>query len=701
MPENIQLHSQRLEALLSYPGCTYRGSRFDWTGFITQVTLDGQHTFCIPESLQSNTGSGGSGLCTEFGIDLPVGYDEAHPGELFPKLGIGLLRRPDNEAYSFGRTYEVAQPFPMQVETCPDQVNIRIEPIDCHGFAARLVKTIRLRENKLETTCDLHNTGQKAILTHEYAHNFVAIDRQPVGPDYRLHFPYPVSYDEKATVSLDMLDIQGSEVGFNNPLASLYLRPLGYAQTANPQWEMTLKSNGVGLREVDDFTPMRVAVWGTFHVLSPEIFVGISLQPGAYTIELTPASIEKKMSDKEILRVLATRWMELASLPVMAERQRLWTALKDLHAERPMALFETLFLEDYVRDEDLACQDPFFREVEKGLRWEIRHVEEVGDDTVLPPEYRVYWDIDWPDYGVPIPQNYVTDGLGGHSGFNFDHPFKTPQDVERLKPRTWSVDREKTRRRLECLQETFGDILPVVLHGTPEQFHCGITKDLFMLAGNDNLLKWVYDSPQAIQQTMAFLRDDRLAYFDWLEKEGLLGVNNDWGYIGAGSPGATTNLPAPGYAGQARVKDMWIWMESQETTMISPRMFEKFFLPYMAELCKRVGLVYYGCCEPVHDRWEAIRKAIPNIRAVSIPAWADQRIMGEKLGKQYIYSRKPKTWLISTDNPDWDAIRQDLEETLAAARNCNLEIIYRDVYRLHDNQKSPMKWMEMVKAMIN
>jgi len=406
------------------------------------------------------------------------------------------------------------------------------------------------------------------------------------------------------------------------------------------------------------------------------------------------------MSDRDILRKLASHWMELASLPIMNVRLRQWTALKDLHAERPMAIFETMFLENYVRDEDLACEDPLFRAVEKNLRWNIRHIEEVGDDMVLAPEYRVYWDIDSPDYGVPIPQNYISDGLGGHSGFNFDHPLKTPQDADKLRPRTWHVDRPKTYQRLERLSEAFGDILPVVLHGTPEEFHCGIAKGLFMLAGNDNLLQWVYDAPDTVHRIMAYLRDDRLAYFDWLEKEGLLGLNNGWGLIGAGSPGTTHDLPAPGYTGQARVKDMWIWMESQEVTMISPRMFERFFLPYMAEVCQRVGLVYYGCCEPVHDRWDAIIQAIPNIRALSVPAWANQQILGQKLGQKYVFSRKPKTWLISVDNPDWETIHQDLSETLSAARDCNLEIIYRDVYRLHNNAAYPRKWMDMVRAEI-
>ena len=49
--------------------------------------------------------------------------------------------------------------------------------------------------------------------------------------------------------------------------------------------------------------------------------------------------------DKNIIRELATQWMELASLPVMNERKRLWRAVHDLRAERPVILFETGWIE--------------------------------------------------------------------------------------------------------------------------------------------------------------------------------------------------------------------------------------------------------------------------------------------------------------------------------------------------------------------
>jgi hypothetical protein len=271
----------------------------------------------------------------------------------------------------------------------------------------------------------------------------------------------------------------------------------------------------------------------------------------------------------------------------------------------------------------------------------------------------------------------------------------------RLKTRSWKVDRKETCERVDRLNEAFGDILPIALCGAPEHFHGGITNDLFLLIGNDNLLRWVYDAPDAIQHIMAFLRDDRLAYLNWLEKEGVLGLNNGWASIGGGSPGFIDDLPAKDFTGRVRLKDMWFSMESQETTMISPSMFERFFLPFLADLCQPMGLIYYGCCEPLQDRWDAIIRAIPNIRAVSVSAWADQCALAEKLGKLYVFSRKPKTWLISITNPDWNAIHQDLIETLSAARDCNLEIIYRDIYRVHDDRAYPRKWTDMVRAEIN
>jgi hypothetical protein len=390
--------------------------------------------------------------------------------------------------------------------------------------------------------------------------------------------------------------------------------------------------------------------------------------------------------------------MELATLPVMAERKRLWTALKDRRPERPMVLFEVWTVQGYVCEDELECTDPLFRWVELEMRRMIRQVEEIGDDVVIEPFWPVDWIIERDDYGVPITEEHADDTHGGNVAYHYNHPIQTPEDIARLQPRTFWVNREKTLEKKSLLEDAFGDLLPVTLRGTGGHLP-GLAADLFRLIGNDNLLSWLYDAPEAIHQILAYLRDDRQAYYGFLEREGLLALNNNDVLVGSGSPGFTTNLPQEGYDGRARLRDLWVWIESQETTMISPRMFHRFFLPYMADVARCFGLVYYGCCEPVHDRWEPIIQAVPNIRAVSISPWCDMRVMGEKLGREIVFSRKPKPWLISGDAPDWPAIEADLDETLSATRDGCLEIIFRDVYSVAD-RVTLRRWADLVRSRI-
>ncbi len=306
----ILLTSPRLAVEVAPPGLAYHGPRFDWTGFITQVTLDGVHTFCGLESLQpERRGLIGMGLCNEFGNEKPTGYADAKPGESFPKFGIGLLRRPDAGDYSYIRSYEVVQPFPVHLTSSPDLLSLVVEPLSCRGYAARLIRTMAVKDNWLEIAYRLENTGSRPIDTHEYTHNFVCLDGQRLGPDYSVRLACPVEQQDltpslrsvlpsrlrkivpvflinlliKAMLKngLRPLDIQGPEIGFRQaPKTWFYLRTAHFGQAVEPQWEIRLRSSGVGLREYDDFPPARVAVWGDRHVVSAEVYIDILLQPG-------------------------------------------------------------------------------------------------------------------------------------------------------------------------------------------------------------------------------------------------------------------------------------------------------------------------------------------------------------------------------------------------------------------------------------
>jgi hypothetical protein len=258
------------------PGSVYHGSRFDWTGFVTQVTLNGEHIFCVPESLTPGKGSGGRGLCNEFGIHEPIGYEDTRVGEKFPKLGVGLLTRPDDGAYDFFRPYEI-EPFPIQVATEEDRVIFTVEPLPCRGYEARLTKTLSLHEHRLRIDYRLENVGTELLETTEYYHNFIGIDGHAVGGDYRLRLPYPIELPE----AQEIFDIKGNELRWRwQPEGDFYGQPRGFGDEPGHRWELIHKPSGVGLREESRFKVERVALWGTTHVISPEAFIKIAVAPG-------------------------------------------------------------------------------------------------------------------------------------------------------------------------------------------------------------------------------------------------------------------------------------------------------------------------------------------------------------------------------------------------------------------------------------
>ena len=420
------------------------------------------------------------------------------------------------------------------------------------------------------------------------------------------------------------------------------------------------------------------------------------------------------IQEKEVqsLRRLARRWMEHASNPAMAERRRQWQAVKDLKAEKPMILVETCMLTDYIGTNELICEDPYVRNIEKSLYEIVRHADEIEDDIVVDPWFRIPWALEISDYGVPIEAHHAVTTSGSDLAYSFNFGVQSENDARKLHLRTRGVDRRESLRQKNLLEDIFGDILPVRLggwdHFDPDpgyrpwlgNLYGGLTMDLFKLIGNDNLLTWVYDNPGLLHAIMTVIREDRQAHFRFMEKEGLLYQNTDTWMPCPGSYGFVSDLAQADRNGPVRLSDCWCWTESQESAPISPGMFEEFFLPAIAEVTRPFGLTYYGCCEALHDRFPRIARAIPNLRAVSVSGWSDLACMGEMLGKKYVYSRKPTPAYISGAHPDWELLKKDVRDTLRAAKNCSLEFCFRDIYTIDGDRSRLSRWVRMTRAMI-
>lgn len=409
-------------------------------------------------------------------------------------------------------------------------------------------------------------------------------------------------------------------------------------------------------------------------------------------------------SDVAVLRELAKRVLEASESPENKERIRLLYQHDTGPADRPVILSDTdggigMIIPDYAP----RCREQWAQSVEHGMRMVLMHHEIIRDDEPVAPWINVHWQMSISDYGVQ-PRNTCPEVEPGQKGAY--HVDKVVDNLERdfhlLHPRTFSLDREASMARKALLEEVFDGILGVRMRGNP-WWTMGLTQPAVFLIGLEELMVYMFDQPEALHRLMAFLRDDNIALLEWMTEENLLNLNNENDYIGSGSRGYSRALPRSGREPEspARTEDLWVLLESQESVGVGPRQYEEFIYPYENSLAQRFGRTYYGCCEPVHSRWEVL-KNMANLKRVSVSPWCDEEFMGEVLGEKIVYSRKPNPTLISTEVFDEDLIRADLRKTLSVTskNNCSTELVMKDVHTLNGEPDRLTRWVSIAREVI-
>jgi hypothetical protein len=257
------------------------------------------------------------------------------------------------------------------------------------------------------------------------------------------------------------------------------------------------------------------------------------------------------------------------------------------------------------------------------------------------------------------------------------------EEVHKLKPSTMGFDKPGTLAWKAFVEDAIGDILPVRLCGRSVS-HV-LTQQVVDLMGMEAMMFAIVDTPDEMRLLMEKITNDRIAFQQMLEDNELLfpTTGNDW--LCQGSFCFTRDLPAP--AGKGFTRDVWGYMDSQETIGISAGTFHEIFWPSYKRLAGMYGLVSYGCCEPVNIHWEPSISELTNLRKVSISAWCDEAVMGEALrGSQVIYHRKPSpNFFCEGFELDETAIAGYFRKTLQCARGCKLEFSFRDIYTLEGN----------------
>ncbi len=263
----------------------YRGSRFDWSGQIAQAAL-GMHTFFgdwrsphNPTNHDDATGPAG-----EFGMQGPLGYDEAKAGEPVLKIGVGLIRKEDEPKYVFYQNYTVLDPGTWTEARGEGWIEWTQTVDGPRGWGYRYTKrlTIDAEAARFTLSHTLRNTGTKRIATDYYVHNFFRIDGSPAGPDYRITFPFPPAPDGAVR---GPLRLDGRAITFERPVpdgSDAYVELQGFGAGAEDnQVVVTNRRTGATATVVGDRPLTAFHVWSAPTAVCPEPFVAIDVAPGA------------------------------------------------------------------------------------------------------------------------------------------------------------------------------------------------------------------------------------------------------------------------------------------------------------------------------------------------------------------------------------------------------------------------------------
>lgn len=273
--DQVQLH-------VDLPEDNYQSSRFDWTGKIVRVYYKGLPISGFEFSDQNP--KGGLGFYNEFGIDQPIGFDEIQPGQWFHKIGVGLLQKEDDH-YDFQKAYAI-RPASFEITATESQVNLICRANPYGGYAYLLEKEIVLQEDGFTIQYELSNTGEKAIYTNEYVHNFMAIHDAPIDVSTQLNFPFAIKQNLFGeTVNPEgFVEITKHDIRFSGkPSVPFFFSNLSGGKLVKAKWTLKSDSKKIGISEIGDFETAAVNLWGTGHVISPELFVQIDLDPGKTT----------------------------------------------------------------------------------------------------------------------------------------------------------------------------------------------------------------------------------------------------------------------------------------------------------------------------------------------------------------------------------------------------------------------------------
>ena len=275
----------------------YRATRFDWSGVIYSLQYRGHeyygrwfqatdpavHDFVYKGAdIAASPCTSMTGPADEF---APLGWDDARKGGTFVKIGVGVLRKPDDGKYDNFHLYEIVDPGTWSVKRNRESLEFNQEVKDpSSGYGYSYQKTVRLVSGKPAMVLEhrLTNTGTRAIDTKVYNHNFLTMDGQPTGQGLVITVPFQIQTNRPPDKKL--AEIRGNRIVYlktleNGDVAATPLQGFGDSQKDN-QIRIENQKLGIGMSMTADRPLLSESLWSIRAVMAMEPFVSVTIARG-------------------------------------------------------------------------------------------------------------------------------------------------------------------------------------------------------------------------------------------------------------------------------------------------------------------------------------------------------------------------------------------------------------------------------------
>ncbi len=389
--------------------------------------------------------------------------------------------------------------------------------------------------------------------------------------------------------------------------------------------------------------------------------------------------MEITIKDKEILRELAQKYMQFALSDAQIATQKLWASLNNGHMERPMVIIDQIPWHEMDVDGFLECKisHPYWRGVEQSLRKIIYQYTYMPVDMVFPPYIMIPYVLVEPryrKYGIDVTENTaITDSSNAVVSHQFINQFESIEDVQKIKYTKVEINKEADALVLEQAKDIFAGVAPIVRQGI--SIHMGIWDIVAAWMSVEEIYFALVDDPELLHAIMERATDITESWIDQANEQKLFDTVSSITHCSSTLTKPFSSDILPGTSDNA-----WSYAMAQLFSSVSPETTDEFEVPYMTRLFKKMGNMYYGCCERLDDRLDIICK-MPNIRKISCSPWSDRNNFAEKLPKDIIMSNKPNPSLVGTGTSfNKEVFRADIAETVRVAKRHGrgLEMLLKD-----------------------